>query len=79
MITGNWHERKPALEQERRFKRLIHLHSITDAWITRVSNRTEPAHRMERVSRVSLNPNLWLFEKSRIDQLPLELGNLVGA
>lgn len=79
MNGGTWNERIPTLEQERRFRRLIALHSMTDAWISRVSKGNEPAHRMERISRVNLNPNLWLFEKSRIDQLPLELRNLVGA
>ncbi len=77
--NGTWNERNPAFEQERRFRRLIALHSLTDAWVLRVSNRKEPAHHLERVSRVNLNPSLWLFEKSRIDELPLELRELVGA
>jgi hypothetical protein len=79
MLPKTWNERKPTLEQERRFKRLISLHSLTDQWISSVSAKNEPSHRLERLTRVTLNPNLWLFEKSRIDQLPLNLETLVGA
>ena len=79
MFTESWNERNPSLEQERRFKRLISLHSLTDSWISKVSAKNEPSHRLERVTRVTLNPNLWQFEKARIDHLPLNLEHLVGA
>jgi hypothetical protein len=79
MPAENWNERISTLEQERRFKKLISLHSLTDSWISKISAKNEPAHRLERVTRVTLNPNLWQFEKSRIDHLPLNLEDLVGA
>ncbi len=77
--AGCWHERKASLEEERRFRRLIALHSLTDAWTGSILSKTEPAHRMERMTRVTLNQNLWQFEKARIDELPLNLEDLVGS
>jgi hypothetical protein len=77
--TGPWHLRVPTIEQENRFQRAILLHQLTDAWIKEMSGRSERPFEIERMSRVTLNPNLWLFEKTRLDDLPLDLGKLVGA
>ncbi len=77
--NGTWNERISTLEQERTFKRLIALHTLTDAWVKTISPQSEPTHRIERMTKVTLNPNLWLFEKMRLDQIPLELEKLVSA
>jgi len=74
-----WSERKSTLEQERKFKRLITLHTLTDAWIQTLTPKAPASHRIERMARVTLNPNLWQFEKARLDHLPLHLEELVGA
>ncbi len=74
-----WNERRSTLEQERRFKRLIALHSLSDSWIRTLSPKESASHHLERMAKVTLNPNLWQFEKNRLDQLPLNLEELVGA
>jgi hypothetical protein len=76
---GSWHLREPSIEQEHRFQRAIVLHSLTDAWVRELNGRNDRPFQMERMARVSLNHNLWLFEKARLDSLPLDLGKLVGA
>ncbi len=74
-----WHERRSTLEQERRFKRLIALHTLCDSWIRAISPKETPSHHLDRMAKVTLNPNLWQFEKNRLDHLPLHLEELVGA
>ncbi|MBU6154546.1 MAG: hypothetical protein KGP28_09625 [Bdellovibrionales bacterium] len=74
-----WNERRSTLEQERRFKRLISLHTLSDYWIRTLSPQQAASHHLERMAKVTLNPNLWQFEKNRLDQLPLNLEELVGA
>jgi hypothetical protein len=74
-----WNERKSTMEQERRFKRLTSLHSLSDSWIQTLSPKEAASYRLERMAKVTLNPNLWQFEKNRLDQLPLNLEELVGA
>jgi len=74
-----WSERKSSIEQERLFKRLIALHTLTDAWIQTLSPKEAPSHHLDRMAKVTLNPNLWQFEKNRLDHLPLNLEELVGA
>ena len=77
--TQAWNERRSTLEQERRFKRLISLHSLSDSWIQTLSPKESASHHLERMAKVTLNPNLWQFEKNRLDHLPLNLEELVGA
>jgi predicted RNase H-like HicB family nuclease len=74
-----WNERPSTFEQERRFRRLTALHTLTDAWIHAIHPEEESSYRIARMERVTLNQNLWLFEKSRLDALPLRLEHLVGA
>ncbi|NBO19855.1 MAG: hypothetical protein EBV03_11675 [Proteobacteria bacterium] len=62
-----WSERKSSIEQERLFKRLIALHTLTDAWIQTLSPKEAPSHHLDRMAKVTLNPNLWQFEKNRLD------------
>ncbi len=78
-VTGPWHLREPSIEQEHRFQRAITLHSLTDAWIRELNGKHERPFAIERMTRITLNPNLWLFEKKRLDDLPLDLGKLVGS
>jgi len=77
--AGPWHLREPSIEQEHRFQRSIVLHSLTDAWMRELNGRSDRPFQIERMTRVTLNPNLWLFEKSRLDDLRMDLGNLVGS
>lgn len=74
-----WNERPSSFEQERLFRRLTALHTLTDAWIHAISPEEAPTYQIARMERVTLNQNLWLFEKARLDSLPLRLEELVGA
>jgi hypothetical protein len=74
-----WNERPSTFEQERRFRRLTALHTLTDAWIHEIHPEEESSYRIARMERVTLNQNLWMYEKSRLDELPLRLEQLVGA
>ena len=76
---SGWNERRSTLEQERNFERLNVLHSLTDAWFKSIQMSQDTPHRLERMSAVTLNPNLWLFEKTRLDQLEPKLEDLAGA
>lgn len=78
-LEGGWNERPSSFEQERRFRRLTTLHTLTDAWIQAISPEEQASYRMVRMERMTLNQNLWLFEKARLDSLPLRLDQLVGA
>ena len=74
-----WHERTSKVEEERRFKQLLTLHGLTDAWIDAITPGNEKSHHLERLPKITLNQNLWFLEKMRLDELQLELSQLVGA
>ncbi len=77
--THPWHERSSKIEEERQFKRLLTLHGLTDAWIHAITPGNEKSHQLERLPKVALSQNLWFLEKMRLDELPHELHELVGA
>jgi hypothetical protein len=78
-FENGWNERPSSFEQERRFRRLTALHTLTDAWIHAISPEEQSSYRLARMERMTLNQNLWLYEKTRLDALPLRLDQLVGA
>lgn len=77
--THPWHERNSKLEEERRFKQLLSLHGMTDAWIYAITPGDEKSHHLERLPKITLNQNLWFLEKMRLDEMPLALHELVGS
>lgn len=79
MPLNAWHERISTLEEERQFKKLIALHSLTHTWVELVSKPNEDsALRVERMPRLTLKQNLWLLEKARLDEVLTELDSLVN-
>ncbi|MBC7396630.1 MAG: hypothetical protein H7333_04230 [Bdellovibrionales bacterium] len=77
MQTTPWHERDSTIEEEHRFKRLLSLHALTQCW-TQVLDNTD-SNLIERMPKITLNQNLWLLEKARVDEITLELSALVGS
>jgi hypothetical protein len=80
MSLTPWHERRSTLEEERQFKKLITLHSLTHQWTQAMSGGNEEASvlRIERMPKITLRQNLWLLEKARLDEVLTELNTLVG-
>jgi hypothetical protein len=79
MNLSQWNQRSATIEQERRFQRTITLHTLTDSWTKSLTPNLDKPYQIERMAKVTLNQNLWLFEKTRLDDLPLELEKLVGS
>jgi hypothetical protein len=79
MNSTPWNQREPTIEQEIRFQKITLLHTLTDAWVKAITPQGDRPHQMERMTRITLNQNLWLYEKARLDELPLELSKLVGS
>lgn len=77
MQTTPWHERDSTIEEEHRFRQLMALHALTQSW-TQVLDNTD-SNLIERMPKITLNQNLWLLEKTRVDEIALELASLVGA
>ena len=79
MQVNPWNERRSTLEEERRFKKLIALHSLTHLWTQAISGPSEGGTlRIERMPKITLRQNLWLLEKARLDEVLTELNTLVG-
>jgi hypothetical protein len=79
MSEARWHERLSTLEEERKFKKLLVLHSLTRHWTESFSTKDdESSFRIERMPRLTLKQNLWLLEKTRLDEILTELDSLVA-
>ncbi len=74
-----WNERHPTLEQSRKFKRLLVLHQLTGAWTQALSTLEASSFSMERMPKITLQQNLWLLEKSRVDELSVDLQSLIAS
>jgi hypothetical protein len=79
MSLNPWHERRSTLEEDRQFKKLITLHSLTHQWTQALNGPNEEVSlRIERMPKITLRQNLWLLEKARLDEVLTELNTLVG-
>jgi hypothetical protein len=74
-----WHERIPLFEEEARFKKLLSLHSLTHRWTDAIAHTSDDSGlRIERMPSIKLKQNLWLLEKTRLDEVLTAFETLVS-
>ena len=77
--THPWNHREPTIDQNRKFDRLLFLHQLTGAWTKALTHLESPSFSIERMPKITLQQNLWLLEKMRLDEISLDLRTLVAA